>query len=173
MLRVRVSGYRYRLAFENHWRTIPRIISCIRAVNLDQHRIVNRRTESIFHCVHVYAVAVRSELDAILEAIGQVLHELVCDCSITSADAITNAEFGISVQCRPGPNIAPSLSLFVRSDVLRFRANKGPNLIALHALRWHVDYTVMMVFGARSSEINKQFRHRVDRNIGEAAGGPK
>jgi hypothetical protein len=53
----------------------------------------------------------------------------------------------------------PIPSLFFWRYALSFRANKAPDLVTLDARRRHIA-------GARGSEIDKQFRYGIDRNIG-------
>src|SRR5207237_6759292 len=79
-------------------RGIAGIVFLDSAVNLLQLRVVHICSESILDGIHINAMAVRSNLDALLHTLGAVIHKLSRPPSITSTNQIADAELCISIE---------------------------------------------------------------------------
>ena len=78
-------------------------------VNLDQHRVVDVRAERALNGVEIGLVAVGRELDAIGDAVGNVLHEPRGAIAIATADEMRNDQFRLGFDCRPSPSVASAI----------------------------------------------------------------
>ena len=62
-----------------------------------------------------------------------VTHKLVSGSPCAVTHVVRNAQFGICINRRPSPNIAPAVRLAFWIDVFALRSDKRPYLIALRS----------------------------------------
>jgi hypothetical protein len=142
------------------------------AIQLDQHRVVNLRSESHFHSGQVNAVSVGGQLNAIGEARSQVVHKVLRVPGIASANAPTRNDFGIRAKSRPRPYVAVSkLAAQVGGDVLFLGVAERPNFVALDSLAGQIAHRFVLIFRAYRSDTNQQFGDGIFRNASHSHSG--
>jgi hypothetical protein len=70
-------------------------------------------------------VAVRRELHAVRQPLGNIGYETMCRRQRAVAEAEADDQFRVSIERSPRPNIAPSLRLRLGRRVLFLRAAEG------------------------------------------------
>src|SRR6266852_9266388 len=70
--------------------------------------------------------------------------------------------------CRPRPDISPTLLFLRDADVLSLRADECLNLIALQAQNSKVTHMMLVVRGSRTAEITEQIQNGVLCNSGHS-----
>ena len=140
---------------------------------LDQHGVIDRRTECAFNCFQVWPVAIGCQLDAGCQPGGHVLHEVVGVFGVPVANRPRHHQLRVGVDRGPGPTIASiRRSGFGSPNVLGLAVDETPNFIALNPLGTDVlDRLVVERFAGRAS-IRQDFRHGVDRHIRHSSDGP-
>jgi hypothetical protein len=112
-------------------------------------------------------------LDAIGDAIGNVLNEPSGAVAITPAYEMRNNELGISLNRGPGPSVGGAIDrAFHLGDVLLLRRREAPNFVHLNALRFNVSDLGVMEASAKPTRVNKELRNRVDAHVREARHAP-
>jgi hypothetical protein len=117
-------------------------------------------------------VAVRGELDAILEPAGHVLHELGRAGGISSADVEGRNQLGVRVDRDPRPHGADALLAPFRSNVLLLGANEAPDFVALDTPAGQVPQRLVLIVTAGPAGIREQLRDRVLAESGQARDRP-
>ena len=108
-------------------------------INLHKLRIVDLATEGIGDRRQVHFVAVRSQLNAIRQALLNVLKELSRTPRVPNANHPTDNELGLSLNRGERPNVsAYALFQLLDRDLLLLATHEDPNLIDLYALRGNV-----------------------------------
>jgi hypothetical protein len=74
----------------------------------------------------------------------------------TVANVECHAELCISVNRRPGPNVAPSELLLLRSDVLLFRSHEAPDFVALETAHRHSAHSAVMEVSANAANLTQE-----------------
>lgn len=151
------------------------LLTCRAAIliNLHQHGVINRSAEDLFHRSKVWAVSIRCELDAPLQARGQVFNKGFCILSTSASHQPGDAELGVGINRRPCLGVAiPENALIFRGYVLLLRVAEGPNFIALHPLALDSTDRLVLVGEAGSAGIYKGLCDRVDGYIRNPRGCP-
>ena len=140
------------------------------AVDLHELRVVDVRAERILDRAGVDVQAVRGELHAAFEPVGQVMHQVIGRLAVTGADEPRDDELRVGINARPGPRIASigrgALRLL---DVRLFRVAERPDLIDLDALRPNAPDRFVVVGRAGLASVDEELGDRVDRCARDAA----
>lgn len=148
-------------------------LSRLISVQLDQHRVVNLIAESQINRVEISLVTVSSELNAIRETSGEIVHEVLSVPCGPSPDAPARNKFGICANRRPRPHIAiAEFSAQVAGNILFFRIAERPNLVALDSLAWQVAKRLVLIFGAHLADSSEKFCNGVFRYACHPYGSP-
>ncbi len=142
-----------------------------RSVDLHQLGEIDLRTEGILYSAKVRAMGIRGHLDAIGEACGHIVHEVISRFAIAVADVPSNRQLRIRVNRRPCPNIAAALTLFIGGNVALLASHKGPNFVALNAAAGKIAESLVLKIGASRSCIDQEFYDAVNGNVSQARGG--
>jgi hypothetical protein len=93
-------------------------------------------------------------LDAINDAIRNVLHEPCGAIAVAAADEMRNDELGIGLDSGPSPGIASAINLALHArNVLLFRRREAPNFVNLNPLRFDVANLGVMEPGAEAARV--------------------
>ena len=95
--------------------------------------------------------ASRGDLRTANNAICAVAHEVVGRIFPSIADVIRDAQFRVSINRRPSPNVAPSGFLLLWRNVLFLRANEFPDFVTLQASNAEIANVAVMVSSTRIS----------------------
>ena len=140
-------------------------------VNLLQHRIINIRSERIFDRAQIGAVSVRCKLNAMCQAVCQIVHEVIRATRIALANEPAGNQFRVRTNCSPSPNIACALFLHFNGAILFLCSDETPNLIGLEALTFQIHESSVLILGAGATEIAEKFHDCIFRDASHARGG--
>ena len=94
-------------------------------------------------------MAVRRQLDLVLEPASQILHEVCGVLEVTPTNTPGGDKLRISTNGREGPHVTVTkLALFLLGDVFLFGIAESPNLIALDSLAGEITERLVLIFSA-------------------------
>jgi len=160
---LRVSDYSGRKRANALRRAVPRFrIPAVRAIELDEHRVVNVIPERQINSFQINLMAVSGQLHSIGETRCQIVHEVLRVPCAPASQAPARNEFRIRAESRPSPHITVTelAAKFLR-DVLFLRVAKRPNFIALNPLARQVAKRLVLILSTSCSYASEQFRNCV------------
>src|SRR6185369_15210262 len=156
MRRIGVTGDVPFLRADANRRAI--VLTCFKRarISLIEHSVINLALECALYRGQIRAPAVRGYLNAISEAIRQVFDERACCVRAAIAEHPRGDQFGVWIDCGPGPNAASLAQLAIRYIFL-LRVDEAPDLIELEALAREVAQRLVLVLGACLTGVAEQF----------------
>lgn len=143
-------------------RTVTRFGTVVRrAVDLNQHRVINLGAERIFDSIGVHTMAISCKLDSIADSRSNVLHESFGGRSTTIPQRVRNDQLGISVDCRPRPNVASTLLHLFQCDVLLLRVDERPYFVTLDSPHAQIANVRMVVGSTGATQVLQQSQYCV------------
>jgi hypothetical protein len=102
-----------------------------------------------------------------------ILHEVACPSCVASPNKKTDAQFCVSVDSYPRPNVAkPELAALLSRNVLFLGIAEIPDFVALDALAIQAAHGAIVKFSAGRSDFLQQRKNRAFGYAGHPAGGP-
>jgi hypothetical protein len=99
---------------------------------------------------------------AIVGVIRNVLWTLPkLQCMKCRATIVRHTQLCVRVDCRPYPNISPTVLFLLWRDVLALRADEAPDFVALQSADAHIADVLMVIRGGRAGHVDEQLRNRV------------
>lgn len=103
---------------------------------------------------------------------GQVVDEVEGRARIALGDQPRGHDLAVAAERHPRPHVAETEgALLVGRDVLLFGVAKAPNLVALNPLAGEPAQRLILVIGARGSEVHQELEHGPLVHVHHAAGG--
>ncbi len=99
------------------------------------------------------------------------MDEMIRATGMALTDEPARNKFAIRVECNPRPNIARALCLHLRRAILFLCAYEAPDFIALNPTRFEIAKSLVLIFGADSAKIAKQFHNRCAMHASHARNG--
>jgi len=101
-------------------------------------------------------MAICCKLNAIRQALFQIMHEMVGASGIALSNKPAGNQFRIGVERNPSPHVARALFPVFWSAVFRFGIDKAPDFVALDSLTVKISENPVLILGTRTSEIAQQ-----------------
>lgn len=153
-------------------RAIAAFAAGLPPVNFDKLRVVHAVTERTSDTDQVSLVAIAGELDAVGEALAQVSEKFPRRLPATVANVPRWDQLCVSVDCRPGPNVASfALKKLLNRGISLLGINERPNFIDLDALAGQIYERLVLIIEASLTGIDHQLGHGVLADPGEPGHG--
>jgi hypothetical protein len=134
-----------------------------------EHGVVKLCAESIFNRFQIRFVPVCGQLHPLSQSALEIVDKVIIRTAVASVNVATRHKFGLRVQSRPRPNIAPSAAnVFDRADLLLFAADERPNFIVLNPGESDITESSVWIRGTCCANLNQQFLNRRAVNTGRA-----
>src|SRR5579864_9153599 len=134
---IRPSGFDFGNCCNDCAAAVPFWACLGTPVNLLKLRKVNITAVPLFDCSHVAPESVTRNLVNALRPFAQIADKLVCAHRVSRPDVVRQNHFGIRIQRKPCPRIAPIGGRFNR-DSLSVTADHTPQLVKLDKFRTDV-----------------------------------
>ncbi|SRR5258708_6900980 len=153
-------------------RAIPLLsLDRIVAIDLDQLRVINGGPKSIRDSRQIHLVAVRGQLDSVLEPASNVLKELGSTPGVPPSNEPTQHQLGIGVNRGERPDITGDSFLGnLRRYVLLFGVAERPDFVDLNPLGGNVADNIALVLRTGRTHANQQAKDSALRYAGHADG---
>lgn len=173
LARIRLAGDHPDARPGAHRRAVAGFRPRLFTVNLDQLRVIDLRAERILHRLNIGLVRVGRQLNAMAQAAGQIVHELVRRASVPPSDMPAGNQLRFGIDRRPRPHVAVTeLPALLLRDVLRLGVAEGPDFVALQPAAFEVAEHPVLELGARLASFDLELNDGVDRHPAEAGGRP-
>ena len=154
-------------------RAIAAFAAGLPPVNFDKLRVVHAVTERTSDTDQVSLVAIAGELDAVGEALAQVSEKFPRRLPATVANVPRWDQLCVSVDCRPGPNVASfALKKLLNRGISLLGINERPNFIDLDALSGEVAEHLVLIGPKGLPSIGNQLEAGVPADPGHAGNSP-
>ena len=147
----------YALGAQTLRRAVALLSFGIVAIDFDQLSVVYIAAKRIRDGVQVHLMSVRSELNAIRQALGNILKELRRMPGFPPTNKPTDNQLRVRVNRGERPNVtADALLRHFERDVLLLGVAERPNFIDLNALRFDVPQGGILIVRARLADAFQQ-----------------